>query len=186
MANEPTPSWCGALVGAGRLSSNRLSCPRPCRIAPTQGSLSRTYRATDTPIRDFLLNIGTTAGIVIVVLVAIRLRLGRGLGTRIFLLVTPAMGALVIRSTTSNFFQFDFGSVADILTNGVGTAIGVGALIYLYRSVVQELTARLSGLHAGTAQLAVTAKQAAATTSQQATMVAEVSSTIEETRQTNR
>jgi len=109
-------------------------------------------------------------------------RFKKGLPTRIFAYVTPAI------VVTAVLCYYSGGSVAlsvrlPLLLFGAATCIVL--LTALYRSSVRNLSRKTTGLFAAASEIAGTARQSAATASEQATTVAEVTTTVAEITQTS-
>lgn len=106
----------------------------------------------------------------------------KGLPTRIFAYVTPAIVLVAI------VCYYSGGDVAakvrlPLLMGGVVACIVL--LVALYRGTITTLSSQTTGLFAASSQIASTARQTAATANEQASTVTEVTTTIAEITQTS-
>lgn len=110
-------------------------------------------------------------------------RFGKGLASRLFANIVPlsAMGAIVGR-LSADVGTFSIENLGILL---VACAIGIVVILRLHGGVVVELRGKSTTLQTSTAQLGSTAKETAAAAAQQATMVTEVSSTLQEIQATS-
>jgi methyl-accepting chemotaxis protein len=124
---------------------------------------------------------GCGAGVLIVL--GVYLMFGRGLATRLFSAIVPLevmcglLGHYIGHMKTAN------GPL--VVAISIGVTVTIPWLMWVYRAVVARLQTQISVLANSTAEIAATAKQSAATATAQATIVVQVTATIEELQQTS-
>jgi methyl-accepting chemotaxis protein len=118
-----------------------------------------------------------------IVMLAVFLKFGRGLTTRIFGAIIPVIDVVAMLS----HFIGAKGTRLEVIVPavGIGVAITVPWLLWVQRSVVNRISSQISLLASSTSQIAASAQQSAATAAQQAATVAQVSATVEELQQTS-
>lgn len=136
-----------------------------------------------TMIQEILLLSGIVVAVVAVIILAVYMLVGRGLGFRIYLYVTPVNGIIGIMGFILGKIGLRLNSAPLIIGSAAGLAVVI--LLLLYRATVSTMHEHTQSLQSSSAELAATSKQAAATAVQQATMVSQVSTTVEEILQTS-